>query len=53
MTFLLRLSAIADWRERVGERRQRMGGRVLQPITGVPHLGEKKDPSSSFFFPLP
>lgn len=47
MTFLLRLWAIADWRERVGERRQRMGGRVLQPITGVPHLGEKNDPSSS------
>lgn len=50
MTFLLRLSAIADWRERVGERRQRMGGRVLQPITGVPHLGEKNDPSSSSSF---
>lgn len=45
MTFPLRLSAIADWRERVGERRQRIGGRVLQPITAVPHPGGKKRPS--------
>ncbi|KAJ9484918.1 hypothetical protein VN97_g8439 [Penicillium thymicola] len=43
MTFPLRLSAIADWRERVGEQRQRIGGRVLHPITAIPLLGKKND----------
>lgn len=51
MTFPLQLSAVADWRERVGERRQRIGGRILQPITSVSHLGEKND--LLFFFPFP